>query len=152
MRIRVLISAWAGAALLAVVPAAPAAPVKGCAAKVLREWRSGAISMNYAPSCYRTALTNLPEDIRIYSSAQEDISRALHARLTALASNRKGDRVLAGHAQRPLSEASKVAALGAIRASAADHKIPIPVLVAGAAALLLVGLASASRLARKLRR
>ncbi len=168
MRIRVLISTCAGAALLAFVPAAPAAPVQGCVAKILREWRTGVISRKYAPSCYRTALANLPEDMRIYSSAQDDIARALQARLMALVHKKrrvlaahkarltapvhKKGRVLAAPAQKPTSGTNERAALGVIGTSAADDTLPIPVVIAGAAAMLLVGLAAASRLSRRLRR
>jgi hypothetical protein len=35
----------------------------------------------YELSCYQEAVDGLPEDVRVYSSAADDISRALHARL-----------------------------------------------------------------------
>jgi hypothetical protein len=33
--------------------------------------------------CYREALASLPEDVRVYSTATSDITRALHARLAS---------------------------------------------------------------------
>src|SRR2546426_8888656 len=69
------------AAALAVVPASAAT---GCAQAILQDWRDGRIDHVYTPACYRQALAYLPEDLRVYSSAEADISRALQARLTTL--------------------------------------------------------------------
>jgi hypothetical protein len=52
-----------------------------CAARVLADWRDGRIDGTYTVSCYRQALAQLPEDVRVYSSAQSDITRALQSRL-----------------------------------------------------------------------
>lgn len=51
-----------------------------CASALLDDWRDGRIDGTYSVSCYRTALAQLPEDLRIYSSAESDIKRALLAR------------------------------------------------------------------------
>jgi hypothetical protein len=51
-----------------------------CASALLDDWRDGRIDGTYSVSCYRTALAQLPEDLRIYSSAESDITRALLAR------------------------------------------------------------------------
>jgi hypothetical protein len=51
-----------------------------CAAALLNDWRDGRIDGTYSVPCYRTALAQLPEDLRIYSSAESDIKRALLAR------------------------------------------------------------------------
>ena len=158
VRLRLLVCALAGVGLLAFAGEAGAA-VSGCAAQVLKDWRTGRISLRYAPSCYRTALANLPEDMLVYSSAQDDIQRALQARLTQLASVNARGRVLAAHHASSAGKqsgskkaAAQRAALASIETSAAHDGLPVPVLVAGAAGLLLVAIAAASRLARKLRR
>jgi hypothetical protein len=52
----------------------------GCVAKLLADWRDGRIDGTYSVACYRTALAHLPEDVRIYSTAESDIKRALVAR------------------------------------------------------------------------
>jgi hypothetical protein len=52
----------------------------GCASRLLADWRDGRIDGTYSVACYRTALAHLPEDVRIYSSAESDIKRALVAR------------------------------------------------------------------------
>jgi hypothetical protein len=47
----------------------------------MADWKDGRIDQVYAVSCYRTALADLPEDVRVYSTAQSDITRALQARV-----------------------------------------------------------------------
>jgi hypothetical protein len=56
----------------------------GCASRLLADWRDGRIDGTYSVGCYRTALAHLPEDVRIYSSAESDIKRALVARSQAV--------------------------------------------------------------------
>lgn len=50
-----------------------------CTSALLQDWRDGRIDGTYSVECYRTALKHLPEDLRIYSSAESDIQRALLA-------------------------------------------------------------------------
>jgi hypothetical protein len=52
----------------------------GCVPALLGDWRDGRIDRTYSLDCYRAALAQLPEDLRIYSSAETDIKRALLAR------------------------------------------------------------------------
>src|SRR5437879_1731209 len=61
--------------------AAPARAASPCAAAVIKDWDNGRLDASYAPACYQEALRELPEDIRIYSSAEDDINRALIASL-----------------------------------------------------------------------
>jgi hypothetical protein len=51
-----------------------------CASALLADWSDGRIDGTYSVGCYRSALAQLPEDLRIYSSAESDIKRALLAR------------------------------------------------------------------------
>jgi hypothetical protein len=51
-----------------------------CFSAVLNDWRDGRIDGNHSVACYQTALAQLPEDLRIYSSAESDIKRALLSR------------------------------------------------------------------------
>ena len=51
-----------------------------CASAVLNDWRDGRIDGTHSVACYQTALAQLPEDLRIYSSAESDIKRALLSR------------------------------------------------------------------------
>ena len=54
-----------------------------CASAVLNDWRDGRIAGNYSVACYQSALAQLPEDLRIYSSAESDIKRAMLSRTQA---------------------------------------------------------------------
>ena len=72
------------AALLgALVFAATGQAQTSCSSALLQDWRDGRIDGTYHVACYRTALAQLPEDLRIYSSAESDIKRALLARSQA---------------------------------------------------------------------
>ena len=67
-----------------VVAPAPAAAEPGCAKAVVADWRdNGRIDKTYSPKCYRAAVDALPEDVRVYSSAPTDITRALQARVAS---------------------------------------------------------------------
>ena len=70
-------------AALAVSGTAGAA--QSCGTRVLDDWRDGRIDGTYPVACYRQALAQLPEDVRVYSTAQSDITRALQAQLGATA-------------------------------------------------------------------
>jgi hypothetical protein len=74
---------FAVAAIAATVVVAPApAAASSCANAVVADWRdNGRIDRTYPPQCYRAAVDALPEDVRVYSSAQNDITRALQARV-----------------------------------------------------------------------
>ena len=65
--------------LLAAVALAPAtaSAEEPCWQKLVDDWSDGAISNLYPISCYRQALQNMPEDVRLYSNASDDINRAL---------------------------------------------------------------------------
>ncbi|MBA2333036.1 MAG: hypothetical protein H0V94_09630 [Actinobacteria bacterium] len=66
-------------ALLAVGPAAAA---ESCGKKVIDDWYAdGRVDGTYPPHCYDDAIEILPRDIKEYSSAPDDIERALQNRL-----------------------------------------------------------------------
>ena len=69
-RIRLLFAMLVGLAALAFAGSAGAAP--SCASRLLADWRDGRIDGTYPVSCYRQALAHLPEDVRVYSTAQQD--------------------------------------------------------------------------------
>lgn len=51
-----------------------------CAQQVLRDWTdNGRIDGLYPSKCYLDAIASLPEDVRTYSSAVDDISRAMQS-------------------------------------------------------------------------
>ena len=63
-----------------VVSAAPAAAAESCGRKVIDDWYDdGRVDGTYALHCYNDAIEILPADVKVYSSATEDIRRALQA-------------------------------------------------------------------------
>jgi len=69
-------------AVLAVLLGALALPQAGaaktpCSTQLINDWYDGRIDKAYSLACYKQALSALPEDVEIYSSAREDIQRAL---------------------------------------------------------------------------
>jgi hypothetical protein len=71
MAVGLIVLAWTGAA----------GASQTCASRLLADWEDGRIDQIYPVSCYRQALAELPEDVRVYSTAQTDITRALQARI-----------------------------------------------------------------------
>jgi hypothetical protein len=129
----ILVSALASACAIA-FPATTEARAS-CAQAVIQDWVDGRIDSSYAVACYRSALRQLPEDVRTYSSAPEDISRALAARVA-----------------RPVKAVRSVAVTRAEAAERGDG-VPTQALVAGSLALVVLSLGSAGLvLRRRLRR
>jgi hypothetical protein len=71
-----LASCTLGAALARPAPAAASPP---CWKALLNDWYDGRIDRIYARHCYQDALKHLPDDIETYSSARDDILRALQS-------------------------------------------------------------------------
>ena len=67
--------------LALLVTTAPAAAAQSCGRKVIDDWWDGRIDGTYALHCYDDAIEILPRDVRDYSSAEDDIKRALQAAL-----------------------------------------------------------------------
>jgi hypothetical protein len=67
-----------------------------CGERVLRDWSDdGRIEGTFAPHCYREAIAQLPADVRVYSTAQDDITQAL-GRVAAKSSVRAPRRLSSG--------------------------------------------------------
>ena len=71
---------------LAAALMAPTANAAACWQRVLDDWRDGHLDGVYAAHCYRDALRNMPEDLRVYGTAESDIQGAL-ARALARSAN-----------------------------------------------------------------
>ena len=73
------------ASLAALTVAAPATAAESrCYLQLLDDWiKDDRIDGRYPARCYREALDKLPEDVEQYSSAREDIERALRAAIRA---------------------------------------------------------------------
>ena len=66
-------------AMLAV--ASPSGAASSCGRAVIDDWYdNGRVDGTYALHCYDDAINTLPRDVRDYSSAKDDIQRALQAR------------------------------------------------------------------------
>lgn len=52
-----------------------------CWKKVLNDWSNGRAISSYPLHCYRDAIRHLPEDLRDYSSAADDINAAMQAQI-----------------------------------------------------------------------
>jgi hypothetical protein len=128
-RTLIAIAAIAGALVLT-AGAGTASAATPCWRTVINDWYDGSIDGHYSASCYRQALTNAPDDLKMYSDLPEDLNRALQVSLRSGG----GGRSLSGR-KPPRGPVGKVLdGLGPSRADA----LPIPLLVLAGLALLLV--------------
>ena len=86
---RLALVALTGSLLLALPAMAQAAP-PGCGQVILADARDGRVDRVYPISCYRRALETLPEDVRVYGTAEGDIQRALMGAVSRSASLSEG--------------------------------------------------------------
>jgi hypothetical protein len=71
-----------GAAALALGAASPAvAGSTPCWRALINDWYDGRIDQTYPIGCYQDAIAHLPQDVDTYSSAKEDIQRAMLAQI-----------------------------------------------------------------------
>jgi hypothetical protein len=135
--------------LVALATASPATAAKPCWREVLDDWTDNTkLNRTYPISCYDAALKNLPEDIVSYTDAYDQIS---NARQDAL----QGDRALSS---RPGGDDDDPGGgdgggpLGDILGLGTDNadSIPLPLLILGALAGLLMAAGGAGLLSRKL--
>jgi hypothetical protein len=146
--------ALAAVLLLAVLVPGTAAAKTPCWKQVLNDWSNGRAIKSYPLHCYREAIRNLPEDLRDYSSAADDILAALQRQI----SNRENRR-LQSHGGDPNAAAhpSRSAyrrAIDNLGTSNADS-LPIPLLVLaslGTALLLAAAGMTATKRIRARRR
>jgi hypothetical protein len=61
---------------LAAALAQPASARPACVDAILQDWTEGALDSTFSPDCYEAAIDALPDDLRAYTTAAEDISRA----------------------------------------------------------------------------
>lgn len=52
---------------------------RACGQAVIEDWADGRIDGTYPAPCYVAALGALPEDVRAYTTAKDDISRELNS-------------------------------------------------------------------------
>jgi hypothetical protein len=68
--------------------AAPAKGARVCWKTVITDWTDGRIDGAYSPTCYRQAIAEAPEDLKIYSSLEEDLRLSLRTKARVLAVSR----------------------------------------------------------------
>jgi hypothetical protein len=141
-----------------------------CWKRLLNDWYDGRIDNAYPVRCYRDAIANLPDDVKVYADAEADIRRAL---LAALLENKKvtGAKATPATPVKPPSKPKPAPARGEEEAAppvsgpgqgeppfdgtlptgatrSADA-VPLPLIVLGALALLLLAAAGAGVVARR---
>ena len=168
----VALAASAGVMLAAPTVASAATP---CWKSLINDWYDGRIDQAYPVRCYRQAIKNLPEDVKAYSSAREDIRRALlaafrsnggkpmgpnalvrprHSRSSAarrgVGDRRSGDdeRSAAGGSRDDDSGGPLGTLFEALAPGRADS-VPLPLIVLAALAMLLLAAAGAGLVTRR---
>ena len=130
---------------------AGAAPAVPCWKAVINDWFDGRLDQTYPPRCYQQALHHLPRDVDLYSSAKDDIQRALLASLqhrgepptfTGIAPTSNGG---SQGGQRSIIERA-IEWLGPSNA----ESVPLPLLILAGVAFLLLAAAGGSFVNRRL--
>jgi hypothetical protein len=147
--------------LVLLVVAAPAGAAQSCGRQVIDDWYDdGRVDRTYALHCYDDAIDALPPDVQQYSSAQEDIERALQARMRGEASPpaTKDPSPGGGSGKKPPKkqttsengpkEENIPQAAGPVDSDSASS-VPIPLLVLAGLALLLIAGGSAGYFIRR---
>jgi len=177
MRLRILIgvSVIALSVAAAVVRPVPAAAATPCWKALLNDWYDGRIDDTYPIHCYSDALKHLPADVQTYSSAHDDILRALQNAKAEL--RKKGTKItpdtLVPPAAKPPTKTSGNGTTttgsqttttqppgrkppGGGLPSAVDKvnhsspsSVPLPLIVLGALALLLIAAGGIGLLAKR---
>ncbi len=136
--------------LTAVVSSDAMAKTKSCADQVIGDWfDDGQVDKIYPLECYRQAIKNLPRDLLIYGNAEEEIGRAL-----AFAKQGKSDPGGKGPTPPTTSTGKKPPGKTPPGKTPTDtsgpSSVPIPLLVLGGLAVLLLAAGSAGYLRRRL--
>jgi hypothetical protein len=159
-------AALASVALLSATaqPARAASAGAPCWKVLLNDWYDGRIDGSYPRHCYNDALKHLPADVSTYSSAHDDILRALQS---AIAKQKK-----AGHSVGPntLVKPPSVVKGGTVKngtttigrqkpggigglsdkvTPGSSSSLPVPLLILGGLALLLVAAGGAGLVAKR---
>ena len=153
---------------------APAAAATPCWKALLNDWYDGRIDKTYAVHCYNDALKHLPADVQTYSSAHDDIQRALQS---AIARERRSGHKVSANSPVPPPKAPSgtvtdtttgtgTTTTGAVTTGRKPDKglahladklnpssassLPVPLLVLGALAILLVAAGGAGLIVKQI--
>ena len=144
-------------AALAVFAAPAAAAPPPCWKTLLNDWYDGHIDHTYAIPCYHQAIAHLPRDVQNYSSAKDDILRALqvaiHPTTTPTTTGETTTTTPSGTTTTvtpPKKHRSPVSsAIRKLTPGGADA-FPLPLLILGMLALLLVAAGVAGMVWRRI--
>jgi len=144
------------ATLLAVVlPGTAGAAGTPCRNKVFNDWYpDGKIASTYPVGCYRDALKHLPADAAVYSSLADDVRAAMRAATrrtqglpapavvghgpTAIGAGSVKSALVSIHSNGTPHDPGSTSAVGSTGAVATSSGAPLPILVLGGLALVLV--------------
>jgi hypothetical protein len=153
-RLIALVIALAGGLLLAALLAGRASAGTPCWKQVLNDWSNGRPIGHYRIHCYRDAIRNLPEDLRDYSEAADDIQAAMQAEIAKR--TERSTQGLGGPSgggsddgEGPSRSAYR-RAIDNLGTSNADS-LPIPLLVLASLGGLLLTLAASMTAAKRIR-
>jgi hypothetical protein len=136
-----------------------------CWKALINDWFDGRIDHVYPTACYRQAIAHLPQDVRSYSSARDDIERA---ELAAIRYNQEGGGTPSGGTTTttpsapgggnsgsapPQEESKKGVITRAIEWLGPSNaaSVPLPLLILAGVAFLLLAAAGGSFLNRRFR-
>jgi hypothetical protein len=155
-----LVALALGAAAVRPAPAQAAPP---CWKLLLNDWYDGRIDQTYSVHCYKDALKHLPADVQTYSSAHDDILRALQS---AIAKQKQANKPVGNNTPvPPASGGGSGSGSGTTTTSggnqgndglagkvAADDpsSVPTPLLILGGLALLLVAAGAVGLIAKRI--
>jgi hypothetical protein len=164
IKVSVCIALASCALLGALARAEPAAAATPCWKSLLNDWYDGRIDRTYERHCYQDALHHLPDDVRTYSSARDDILRALQSAVAK--ERRKGHKVspstpIVPPAAKPAKKGGKTQPTGRKRQKGltglADKlnpgsasSLPVPLLVLGGLGLALVAAGGTGLVAKRI--
>lgn len=146
---------WLATALFAVTlvaGTAPAAAATPCWKKVVQDWYAdGRIDGAYSAACLSEARKRIPEDLLVYSSFDDQARQARQASGRRLAAAGSGSQRPSGPQvnEEPSRGLFKVA-LDKTSPRNADS-VPLPLLILGGMALLLIAAGAAGLVARRVR-
>jgi len=144
-----LVGLLAGLLAAAALPGAASAATP-CRNKVINDWYpDGKIASTYPIACYRDALKHIPPDAAIYSSLSDDIRSAMRAALRRAHGLSAPAEV--GHGAKAIGAGSVMGTTASVSAAQPPHdasssggvvatasNAPLPILVLGGLALVLV--------------
>ena len=166
IQITLIALATAAAALVATGSAVAKEP---CWQTLINDWYDGRIDNVYPVACYRDALEHQPEDVAQYSSLGDDINRALALVIAGKSSGGGSGNSGAGGASSTFHGGPKAdrysgvtasdgrdegggpvgQALNSLGGDSADS-VPVPLIVLGSLAIVLLALGTAGFVARRL--